>query len=238
VTTIDLTVELNADFSQRVVITPDAHKWEPSPMPGVERMKLDRIGDEIARATSLVRYQPNSVFSAHEHTGGEEIFVLEGVFADEYGEYPAGSYLRNPIGTRHQPKIGPEGATIFVKLHQFDQRDQHQCVVDTTTQTWHPGLVDGLNVMPLHQFEGENVALVRWAPNTQFTAHKHWGGEEILVLDGTFHDEHASYPAGSWLRSPHLSQHTPYTKADGALIYVKVGHLTQGLSQNVMPESP
>jgi len=222
---IDTSFELNADFSRRVVIKPDDHVWEPSPMPGVERMKLDRIGDEVARATSLVRYAPNSTFSPHEHSGGEEILVLEGVFGDEHGAYPAGTYIRNPIGTRHQPFIGAEGATIFVKLHQFSKQDQKQFTLNTKGQPWHQGLAEGLTVMPLHQHEGENVALVNWAPNTRFNPHRHWGGEEILVLEGTFYDEHGSYPAGSWLRSPHLSEHCPYTREDGALIYVKVGHL-------------
>lgn len=165
---IDTSIEVNADFSQPVVIKPDDYQWEASPMPGVDRMKLDRIGDEIARATSLVRYQPNSHFSPHEHSGGEEIFVLEGVFGDEHGAYPAGTYIRNPIGTKHQPVIGGEGATIFVKLHQFHQLDQSQFTIDTNKQAWRPGLVDGLTVMPLHHFEGENIGLVRWAPNTQF----------------------------------------------------------------------
>lgn len=216
---------LNADFEQRVVIRPKDYQWVPSPMPGVERMMLDRIGDEVARATSIVRYAPYSQFSSHTHDGGEEIFVLDGVFADEHQPYPQGSYLRNPIGTSHTPNIGKEGATIFVKLHQFNERDTEQKAIDTTQQMWHPGLVDGLTVMPLHEFEGEHVALVKWAPNTQFKAHQHWGGEEILVIAGTFYDEHGSYPAGTWLRSPHMSQHTPFTKEDGALIYVKTGHL-------------
>lgn len=224
---INTLIEVNANFAQRVVITPQEYHWEASPMLGVDRMKLDRIGDEIARATSLVRYEPNSHFSPHEHSGGEEIYVLEGVFGDEHGAYPAGTYIRNPIGTKHQPVIGDEGATIFVKLHQFQQQDQSQFTIDTNQQTWHPGLVDGLSVMPLHHFQAENVALVKWAPNTQFQPHQHWGGEEIFVLKGTFYDEHGVYPTGSWLRSPHLSQHTPYTKDDGALIYVKTGHLPQ-----------
>jgi len=88
-----------------------------------------------------------------------------------------------------------------------------------------PGLDDGLEVMPLHQHEDETVALVKWAPTTQFNAHKYWFGEEIFALEGTFYDKHDSYPAGGWLRGPHLSKHCPYTKEDGALIYVKVGHL-------------
>ncbi len=220
-----MTNRLNADFSQRVVIRPEDYHWVASPMVGVERMMLDRIGDEVARATSIVRYAPFSEFSAHTHSGGEEFFVLDGVFSDENGSYPKGSYVRNPIGTSHTPKIGKEGAIIFVKLQQFNAADTIETVIDTHTTPWRQGLVDGLHVMPLHEFEGEHIALVKWAPNTQFSSHRHWGGEEIFVLEGTFHDEHGQYPKGSWIRSPHLSQHTPFTKEDGALIYVKVGHL-------------
>ncbi|MEL7024202.1 MAG: cupin domain-containing protein [Pseudomonadota bacterium] len=220
-----MTLRIHADFDQRAVVTPDRYKWVASPLPGVERMMLDRVGDEVARATSLVRYAPNSEFSPHTHGGGEEYFVLAGAFADEHGVYPKGHYVRNPIGTSHTPRIGDEGATIFVKLHQFEAADQSQFGIDTTSAEWQPGLVPGLSVLPLHSFERENVALVRWAPNTQFNPHQHWGGEEIFVIEGTFHDEHGSYPAGSWIRSPHLSKHTPFTKNDGALIYVKTGHL-------------
>ena len=220
-----MTTRISANFNQRVVVRPEDYRWVNSPMPGVERMMLDRIGDEVARATSIVRYAPFSEFSTHLHSGGEEFLVLQGVFADEHQDYAAGSYVRNPIGTSHQPKIGKEGATIFVKLQQFSPADTTPKVINTTTQAWHQGLVKGLTVMPLHAFEAEQVALVKWAPNTQFSSHQHWGGEEIFVLEGTFHDEHGSYPKGSWIRSPHLSQHRPFTKEDGALIYVKTGHL-------------
>ena len=104
-------------------------------------------------------------------------------------------------------------------------------MIDTRGAQFLPGMVDGLSVLPLHQVEGENVALVRWAPNTVFNPHRHWGGEEILVLEGVFEDEHGRYPAGTWLRSPHLSQHTPFTREEGALIYVKTGHLFQAERQ-------
>lgn len=220
-----MSMTLNANFAERVVIRPEAYRWVPSPTKGVDRMMLDRIGDELARASSLVRYSPNSSFPAHTHRGGEEFLVLEGIFGDEHGQYPAGTYARNPIGTSHSPCVGPEGATIFVKLHQFDARDTEQKIIRPSQTVWCPGLVEGLQVKSLHQFEAEQVALVKWAPNTVFDSHQHWGGEEIFVLEGTFYDEHGRYPKGSWLRSPHLSQHRPFTKADGALIYVKVGHL-------------
>lgn len=218
-------LRINADFNDRVVIRPEDYQWVESPAKGVERMMLDRIGTEVARATSFVRYAPNSQFAEHTHGGGEEFFVLEGVFSDEYGDYPAGTYVRNPIGTSHSPTVGQQGAIIWVKLQQFSKGDIESKVIDTNKQHWQPGLVDGLQVMPLHQFEGESVALVKWAPYTQFSDHRHYGGEEILVLDGVFRDESGVYPKGSWIRSPHLSQHKPLTESEGALILVKIGHL-------------
>lgn len=220
-------MKLNSDFDLRVVVNTAEMAWVPSPVPGVERKMLDRIGEEIARATSLVRYAPGSAFSAHTHGGGEEFFVLEGVFNDINGSYPAGTYVRNPAGTSHAPWAGAEGAVIFVKLHQFDIRDQTPVVINTLTQPWYQGMVPGLKVMPLHEYGSEHVALVKWAPNTRFNPHQHWGGEEILVLEGVFRDEYGDYPAGSWLRSPHLSRHHPYTGTEGATIYVKTGHLSE-----------
>lgn len=216
-------MQLNANFDERVVIRPGDVAWTPSPMAGVERKMLDRIGDEVARATSLVKYAPKSYFSEHTHGGGEEFFVLEGVFSDEHGDYPAGTYVRNPIGSKHTPH-SENGTTIFVKLHQFAADDTEQKVIDTNRATFLPGAVPGLSVLPLHEHGTESVALVKWAPGTRFNTHRHWGGEEILVLEGTFQDELGSYPKGSWLRSPHGSIHTPFSD-EGALIYVKTGHL-------------
>lgn len=216
-------MRINADFSQRVVVWPEDYNWVASPATGVERMMLDRIGDEVARATSLVRFAPKSYFESHSHDGGEEFLVLDGVFSDESGDYPAGSYVRNPIGTSHKPHTDA-GCTIFVKLHQFAADDTAQIRIDTGSEPLRPGMVEGLSVLPLHSVPGENVALVRWAPGTQFTAHQHWGGEEIFVIEGVFEDENGRYPAGSWLRSPHLSRHRPFSD-EGCLIYVKTGHL-------------
>ena len=221
-------MQVNSDFSRRVVVLPGDYKFVDSPLAGVSRMMLDRAGDEVARATSIVRYAPGSGYSSHRHDGGEEILVLEGVFSDEHGDYPAGSYLRNPPGTSHQP-FSKDGCTLLVKLWQFAADDSEQLVIDTQSQSWRQGLVPGLSVMPLHEHNGVSTALVRWAPNTQFNRHIHVGGEEILVLEGLFRDEHGEYPAGSWLRNPRYSEHTPFTGPEGALIYVKVGHMDAGL---------
>lgn len=216
---------IRADFDQRVVAPPPNHDdWLQSPAPGVWRYPLDRLGGEIARATSLVRYGAGCKFAHHSHGGGEEILVLEGIFSDGAGDYPAGTYLRNPPGTSHQP-FSREGCLLLVKLWQFAQDDLQSVQVNTHAASWYPGMVSGLSVMPLHNFNGVNTALVRWAPRTQFNLHSHPGGEEIYVLSGVFHDEYGAYPAGSWIRSPRWSKHTPFTGEEGATIYVKTGHI-------------
>ena len=194
-------------------------------MPGVERMMLDRIGDEVARATSLVRYAPNSTFSPHVHSGGEEFFVLEGEFGDEHAMYPAGTYVRNPIGTSHSPRVGAEGCVILVKLQQFDKQDLTPVAIDTRNAEWPERHESGQELMPLHQFQNEKVMLVRWAPNTPFKEHTHDGGEEVFVIEGCFCDEYGDYPAGTWLRNPDQSSHNAFTRDEGALLYLKTGHL-------------
>ena len=221
-------MELNADFTERAVVLSEEQPWVASPLPGVERRMLDRIGGEVARATSIVRYAPESAFSPHTHGGGEEFLVLDGVFSDEHGDYGPGMYVRNPVGSSHTPS-SRDGCTIFVKLWQMEPDDQDFVRIDTASAPWHPGLVDGLEVMPLFSRGPENVALVRWKPGTVFQPHTHIGGEEILVLDGVFEDEHGRYPKGAWLRSPAGSVHRPFSK-EGCTIYVKTGHLAGEIS--------
>lgn len=227
---------LNADFSERVVVETGRRPWTASPSPGVERIMLDRIGEEVARATSLVRFAPGSAFPRHVHGGGEEFLVLDGVFSDEDGDFGPGSYIRNPVGTAHAPYT-EEGTTIFVKLRQFQPGDDEPVRIDTRNSAFVPGLVEGLRVLPLHEFGTESVALVRWAPGTRFQRHGHFGGEEIYVLEGTFQDEFGAYPAGTWIRNPHGSVHTPYSE-EGCLIYVKVGHLAAENGALGEPPSP
>ncbi|MEI8250228.1 MAG: cupin domain-containing protein [Synechococcus sp. ELA057] len=226
-------MKLHADLRQPVVLHTATLPWVPSPMAGVERRMLDRCGEEVARATSIVRYAPGSRFDRHTHGGGEEILVLEGTFSDEQGDYPAGTYLRNPAGSSHAP-FSAEGCTLLVKLQQMHHADQRRVVCHTPSQTWRPGLVPGLEVMPLHAFGSEQVALVRWAAGTVFQPHSHPGGEEILVLDGIFQDEHGAYPAGGWLRNPPGSVHRPWSEA-GCTIWVKTGHLPATIGANDAP---
>lgn len=228
-------MQLRSDWSRREVVDASALDWVPSPAAGVERKMLERDGDEVARATSIVRYAPGSRFDSHVHALGEELFVLDGEFCDETGRYGPGSYIRNPPGSSHAP-WSDTGCVLFVKLRYFDPDDLARVVVHTREEPWLPGLVPGLSVMPLHEHDGVSTALVRWAPDTRFQRHAHPGGEEILVLQGLFVDEHGAYPAGSWLRSPRWSSHAPHAGPEGALIYVKVGHL--GASFMPLPAEP
>lgn len=214
---------LNSDLTRRIVVRSEELPWQPSPTVGVQRRLLAREGGEDARATSVVRYEPGAAFSSHAHPQGEEIMVLDGVFADEHGVYPAGTYIKNPPGSAHAPR-SEVGCTLFVKLRQMDDGDIQRVVLQPEDQRWSPGLVSGLEVLALDQFSTTHTALVRWAPGTVFSKHRHFGGEEIFVLEGTFQDEHGDYPTGTWIRSPHMSWHQPYSRS-GCLIFVKVGHL-------------
>jgi anti-sigma factor ChrR (cupin superfamily) len=213
---------LNMDFNQKVVIEFAQQDWVTSPMPGVWRKPLAREDKERGHATSIVRYEPGARFSPHDHPKGEEILVLEGVFSDETGDYPAGTYLRNPEGFRHAP-FSTQGCVLLVKLHQFQADDTHHVVIDTHSAPFRPGS-GRLQVLPLHQHGSEQVALVRWPAGERFQAHSHFGGEEIYVISGELRDEHGSYPQGTWIRSPHMSRHFPFVDED-TLIWVKVGHL-------------
>lgn len=216
-------MQLNSNLSQRVVVESSGLAWTDSPVAGIQRQLLERDGGEVARATSIVRYAPGSRFARHTHDLGEEIFVLDGVLEDESGSYPAGTYIKNPPGSSHAPGSAT-GCTLFVKLRHMDPADAQRIVVDTSTAAWFPGLVPGLSVLPLSEFETRHTALVRWAPGTQFNPHRHYGGEEIFVVEGVFEDEMGRYPAGTWIRSPHLSMHRPFSQ-EGCTILVKTGHL-------------
>ena len=213
---------LNMNFAEAAISLPDQQQWEDTPMPGVWRKRFAFEEKERGHATSVVKFAAGSEFSHHEHPLGEEFFVLDGTFSDDTGDYPTGSYVRNPEGFSHAPHSN-EGCIIFVKLHQFNLNDKTRVCIDTTTQAWLPGH-GGLQVMPLHDFETEHAALVKWPAGEKFTPHQHWGGEEVFVISGEFIDEHGRYPAGSWLRSPHLSSHHPYVEEE-TIIFVKTGHL-------------
>lgn len=219
-------MELNADFSKPVVVRTGAIQWQPSPAPGVWRKRLElRGGAESGRVTSIVRYEPGSRFPTHGHPDGEEILVLDGIFADEHGSYPAGTWLLNPQGFRHAPRTD-EGCVLFVKLRQYPGNDRDHRVVDSCSATWQQSAPPGREVLTLYEdaVHRECMRLVRLAPGTRVAEHDHPGGEEVYVISGSLADARDTYERGTWLRFPHGSRHQPYSN-EGCALYVKTGHL-------------
>ena len=217
-------MQINADFLERAAVHAAKLDWTPSPMPGVDRRMLDRIGDEVARATSLVRYAPGSAFSAHIHGGGEEFLVLDGVFQDEHGDFPAGSYVRNPPTSSHTPASGP-GCVIFVKLHQFAPGDRKHVRIDvnaatTVTVASRPGVM----IVPLYADAREDVRVERWASGAEVVL-KPDGGFEALVLEGSFTECGEQFEKHSWLRLPKGKALIATAGPDGAKLWIKTGHL-------------
>lgn len=214
-------MQINADFDEAALVHSAEAPWVASPMPGVDRRMLDRIGDEVARATTIVRYAPGSAFSAHTHTGGEEFIVLEGVFQDEHGDYPVGTYVRNPPTTRHTPR-SELGCTIFVKLWQFDMADRTQFRKDMNAELG--AAENGVAIANLHQDSRETVTY-RIAEPDSYLGIKAEGGIEILVLDGSLTSGSETLRAGSWLRLPDGAPLNAKAGRDGVKLWAKTGHL-------------
>lgn len=217
-------MEINANFEEPAFAQTDKIEWLPSPMAGVDRRMLDRIGGEVARATSIVRYARGSSFAEHTHSGGEEFIVLDGVFQDEHGDYPAGTYVRNPIGTHHIPRSEP-GCTIFVKLWQFDAEDREQFSLDLNTlETRADPDRPGVSHSVLAERGYEKVSLESWDAGTRADVSSE-GGSEVLILDGDLNHAGVAYGKHDWLRFPSGASANLTAGANGARIWIKRGHL-------------
>lgn len=212
-------MRINDDLSSPVVVHASEHEWAPSPVAGVERRMLFRIGDEIARATSVVRYAPGSVFPRHTHRGGEEILVLEGVFEDEHGDYPAGTYFRNPPGTSHVPS-SEKGCTIFVRLCQFRQGDQTQIARLPGEGQQVPPREGGARATVLFDDGHEQVRLEQWHPGGAVRV-PNTRGLEFLVVSGTATIADETLEAQAWGRLPAGVDLEADVHAHGATVWMK-----------------
>ncbi len=217
-------MKINADFTQRAVVHSETMDWIESPMPGVSRRPLDRVGEEVARATSIVRYQPGSKFSPHVHTGGEEFVVLDGVFQDEHGDCPAGSYIRNPPQSSHTPGSEP-GCVIFVKLWQFEPQDRTHVRLNTNFMQAVPHRdIPGVSVVPLYYDAYEQVDIQEWhaGAEIEITVPQ---GLELYVMQGEFSESDDELVKGSWLRLPSNSTLNACVGVNGARVWIKRNHL-------------
>jgi len=216
-------MQLNADLSRPASADSAALAWAASPMPGVERRMLERDGDEVARATSLVRYAPGSAFSPHTHGAGEEFLVLEGVFSDETGDFPAGFYVRNPPGSRHTPASAP-GAVILVKLRQMPPEETAPVRLDTRDPALWRDLGQGRQEALLFEAPWELVVMLRLAPGHAGAAETWPRGVELFVVEGDVVIDGTTHRPGAWLRRPSGSR-LALASQGGALLYRKTGHL-------------
>jgi anti-sigma factor ChrR (cupin superfamily) len=217
-------MRVNAEFDRRVIEHAAEMEWAASPMAGVSRRMLDRIGDEVARATSIVRYDAGSHFSPHVHGGGEEFLVLEGVFQDEHGDFPVGTYVRNPINTRHTP-ASERGCEIFVKLWQFGPAETEILCIDTNVLDLVPARgCPGVYAAVLYEDERETVTVERWEAGADVPL-AHEGGVELLVLEGDLEADGELLRRLSWLRLPKDEHLTAKAGAKGVRLWVKTGHL-------------
>lgn len=217
----DANMELNSDFKKRVVVHSEQLEWSASPMAGVDRRMLDRIGGEVARATTIVRYAPESKFSAHTHTGGEEFIVLDGVFQDEHGDYPAGTYVRNPPTSAHTPG-SDQGCTIFVKLWQFDLEDRNQFRKNMADGLGKP--VNGVATVQLHRDSRETVSYSQLDAGATLK-NSDAGGIEMLVIDGSVTEGGEMLEKGAWLRLPEGAALHAKAGSEGAKLWMKTGHI-------------
>ncbi|WP_201617131.1 cupin domain-containing protein [Psychrobacter immobilis] len=216
---------INADFSCRAALAAEHYQWVQSPQNGVERVMLDRVGAEKARATSIVRYAPESNFPHHLHPGGEEILVLSGTFSADNSHYPAGWYLRNPPTSGHQP-YSHEGAIIFVKLWQMTVDETEHVAINTNdAANWQAQ--DGREICHLYSDIREEVSLQRINVGEVLFSDAIAGGAEILVLEGTLIDAGQTYQSGGWIRLSVDATSQITAGANGATVYLKTGHLSQ-----------
>lgn len=213
---------LNGDLSVRAVMDTASMEWTPSPSGTVWRKRLHRVGPpESGQVTSIVRYEPNASFPAHDHPGGEEILVLDGVFSDEHGDWPAGTYLLNPEGFRHAPFSKP-GCLLFVKLRQFPGAGREHHVIDTHALEWQRTSIEGIVCRPLYEQAGfsDTMQLERWDAGVDRGQVPYADGVELFVIEGELQDEAGTYRAGSWMRLPAGATHRPRS-ATGCTLYVK-----------------
>jgi anti-sigma factor ChrR (cupin superfamily) len=222
-------MEIFADFNRRVIVHSESLDWLTSPMLGVDRRPLDRVGGEVARATSIVRYAKGSKFSPHIHTGGEEFIVLDGVFQDESGDFPVGSYVRNPPQSSHTPR-SDNGCIIFVKLWQFQPEDSIHVRLRMDKMSAMPSPIEGVAITPLYKDKHEEVSVFYFEPHAKinFSVPE---GAEILVLTGELQTEEDVLQVHSWMRLPLGDTLDVTAKNNGATVWVKTGNLPDVANQ-------
>jgi len=218
-------VQTNADFSEPVAMHTSAMDWQDNPSVAVWRKRLDRSGpQEQGRVTSVVRYDPGSAFHSHPHPDDEEVFVLDRVFSDERGDYPAGTFLLNPDGFEHAP-FSKDGCILFVKLRQYAGANRRQVTINMLAEHWR-ALADGTSSLTLYDEIDypEQISMMRLDVNAPLMIPDNSQGTKIFFLSGALEDPKGQYSTGDWLRWP-TNKDRVFTAIESATTYLKTGHL-------------
>lgn len=217
---------LNGDMAHRAVMRTPEIEWQASPSGTVWRKRLHLVGDaESGQVTSVVRYEPGAAFPIHDHPDGEEIFVLEGVFSDEHGDWPAGTHLLNPEGFRHAP-FSRDGCVLFVKLRQYAGAQRVYQKIDTHAMDWQCTNSEGIETKLLYEESAfpDVTRLERWASGTTWKTDPLNGGCEIFVIAGEIYDSEGVYGVGTWIRLPNAAG-IELISEQGCVLYIKRGAL-------------
>lgn len=98
-------------------------------------------------------------------------------------------------------------------------------VIDSTRMPWQPSPSATVWRKRLHLYgaaeSAQVTSIVRYEAGATFPVHDHPAGEEILVLDGVFSDEHGDWSRGCHLLNPEGFRHAPYSQ-EGCVIFVKL----------------
>lgn len=218
---------INGDLEIKTVVNTHLVAWSASPSGTVWRKRVHLVGPaETGQVTSVVRYEPGATFPEHGHPDGEEILVLSGVFSDEHGDWPEGSYLLNPEGFRHAP-FSKDGCVIFVKLRQFPGVDRVHVAIATRALEWTTADRPGVEIKTLYEQDGftDRTRLERWAKNVDPGEIRYPRGAEAFVISGQFGDETGEYSEGTWIRFPAGSSYSPQSNT-GCTLYIKEGGFT------------
>ena len=230
-------IELNADKKNSVLVNVDgAAATQAAGQTDVKRTMYERVGGEVARASTKVTFKPNTPFPSHVHDGGEEFVVLSGVWKDKWGNFPKYTYIRNYIGSSHEPSIGEEGCEIFVKLRQMSAKvsELEHWSVDFSRannesvrlyQGWSKNEHTDTEYRELFESPYERVYAEYLEPKSVINDKIPKGGQEIFVIDGEFEDALGKHKEHSWARyGADGESRERKAGAEGALLYVKEGH--------------
>lgn len=217
--------EINADCTKLVILRPDQMVWEGTDQTGVSRIILERVNDSLlGRETSLARLAPNTELTPEVLETRMEIFVVEGAFSDGHGEYEARTFIMNPPGTTFTGATR-EGCVIYVKRLNGFGGGGEPVAIDTSTADWTPFGQRVAEVIHFYKDDERDVTarVGKVFPNAQLMEHDHPGGEEVLILEGSFKDQFGEGLPGTWLRYPIGLAHAPSTGDEGALVYIRDG---------------